>query len=439
MLRYTDFPVELAGDAVNAHVRVLGPVLGGEMNACEGERVSLDLAALGKLLRSVERRSAAPGDLFELGGALGSILFPGRVRELFDRSCLKLGRDSALRLRISALVPELAALPWELAHVARTSGESVEGDFLALRPDVSLVRHQHTGAPAPAVDPSRKVRIVAALASPSDSGALQLPRLDVTRDRDSIQRAVQALGIDKDAIELQVLNNASRQSLAEALYRADVFHFAGHGLFEQRFSGDGQMVGRGEIVLEQPDGSAQRMDSGELAVLLAGARVRLAVLGACDTAKRDAYGEWSGVAPALARENVPAVVAMQLRILDVNANTFLTQLYSHVLAGDPVDEAVYAGRRAIFADRGLAGRDWAVPVLYLRSSEGILFPLQEEENRAPADAPYVRVRQRAGIVRGKRTVAKVGKVTRGTLDVEDTTDVIEIGSESVTVEIDELG
>jgi hypothetical protein len=42
-------------------------------------------------------------------------------------------------------------------------------------------------------------------------------------------------------------------------------------------------------------------------------------------------------------------------------------------------------------------------------------------------------------VRGKRTVAKVGKVTRGTLDVEDTTDVIEIGSESVTVEIDELG
>ena len=118
-----------------------------------------------------------------------------------------------------------------------------------------------------------------------------------------------------------------------------------------------------------------------MAIALGNAGVRLAVLGACNTAERDEGGVWTGVAPALVRENVPAVVAMQYKVETHNAAHFISYLYIRVLGGYTIDEAVFEGRQALFMracqeNGGWAkDRDWGVPVLYLRVSDGILFPL----------------------------------------------------------------
>jgi CHAT domain len=110
-------------------------------------------------------------------------------------------------------------------------------------------------------------------------------------------------------------------------------------------------------------------------VNLGNAGVRLVVLGACNSASRDAGGAWSGVAPALVRENIPAVVAMQFKVLDQNAGLFMAHLYSGVLGGFTIDEAIFEGRQALFKRGGLEDRDWGVPVVYLRARDGVLFPL----------------------------------------------------------------
>ena len=88
---------------------------------------------------------------------------------------------------------------------------------------------------------------------------------------------------------------ATRVALAKALEaEADIFHFAGHGKFNE-----GQ---EGFILLEKEKRRADQYEASFLAQLLSSANVRLAFLGACDSGRRDDQNVWSGVAPALARQ-----------------------------------------------------------------------------------------------------------------------------------------
>jgi hypothetical protein len=81
---------------------------------------------------------------------------------------------------------------------------------------------------------------------------------------------------------------------------------------------------------------------------------------------------WSGVAPALVKAEIPAVVANQYSILDKTAIAFSRQFYQALVGGMTIEAAVSAGRIAAYnADN--EGRDWGVPVLYLRAADGQLF------------------------------------------------------------------
>src|SRR5262249_49983672 len=159
-------------------------------------------------------------------------------------------------------------------------------------------------------------------------------------------------------------------AVLDALNGADMFHFAGHGLFEgTELTPDGVLLKRGSVVLETASGDPDYVASDQLAVALGNAGVRLVVLGACNSASRDAHGAWTGVAPALVREKVPAIVAMQYRLADAAALTFIPYLYARIFQGYTLDEAVFEGRQAIFnaAQDWAKERDWGVPALYLRA------------------------------------------------------------------------
>jgi hypothetical protein len=101
------------------------------------------------------------------------------------------------------------------------------------------------------------------------------------------------------------------------------------------------------------------------------------VLGACKGGTRDRVNAWTGVAPALTRAGIPAVVGMQFTVGDRNAIAFSRQFYRSLAAGQPIDAAVTDGRLAIRNRSGRDERDWGVPVLYLRTEEGVLFPSAE--------------------------------------------------------------
>lgn len=446
-LTYVDFNVEMTDLQADGAftVRVLGQTPGGEMRADEAERATYDADALKMLLRKLEARRLKESEMIELGEALAGMMLPGRVGELFDDSLKAVADDGqGLRVRLRVEPLPLAALPWEYAYRPMTRGERVGQDFLALR-DVSITRYETTGAPLKPLADKDTLRIVAALASPLDQDILNLEK-----DKEAIQAAVAELESHledgREAVESVVLEQTTRTALLNALDGADIFHFSGHGIFEgTELTPEGRLLKKGRIILETEEAESDRFESGQLAVALRQGGVRLVVLGACESAARDEGGAWTGVAPALVREEVPAVVAMQFKVLDKNAARFIAQLYTRVLGGSSIDEAVAAGRRAIFvhSDKGAAERDWGVPVLYSRAPDGVLFPLPEapEGEAAGQEAVplAVRVQRRLGTVRGEAIGVKVEEMLSGSIEVDEEIDVVEEGGTSIGVSIGRMG
>jgi hypothetical protein len=73
---------------------------------------------------------------------------------------------------------------------------------------------------------------------------------------------------------------------------------------------------------------------------------------------------------------------MQNRISDEVAITFATHFYRVVGEGRTVEEAMSVARAAISIT---SDREWSVPVLYTRSRDGILFPMQGSAATSPED------------------------------------------------------
>jgi tetratricopeptide (TPR) repeat protein len=224
-----------------------------------------------------------------------------------------------------------------------------DGAPLAARGDVSFVYCVGDSAPAPD-DPVRPLRILAAFPSPTGTG-VNAQR----RKRHGLAELIAAIARrDGTAIELQVLQyGVTRQRLSEAIAAGggwDVVHLAGHG-------------GRGRFLLDQPDGSADRVSTADLAGLLrpTQARLKLAVLASCESAAEaapdtlrllglpakaakpaanHASGQVSGLAKGLAGELGCAVVATRYLVTDEFSIAFDQVFYDRLLSrGEPAGVA----------------------------------------------------------------------------------------------------
>ena len=115
--------------------------------------------------------------------------------------------------------------------------------------------------------------------------------------------------------------------------------------------------------------------------------LRLVVLNACEGARSARDDPFRGVAQALVRQGIPAVIAMQFEISDPAALVFSQSFYQAIADGLPVDVATVEARRAMFADGNEV--EWATPVLYLRSPDGRVFVrshTSEADRQAREDA-----------------------------------------------------
>jgi hypothetical protein len=213
------------------------------------------------------------------------------------------------------------------------------------------------------------LRILVALASPRGSDPLDL--------KEERRKLNDALGNRPGEIEPDFLENATLNGIRKKLRSLpfQVLHFMGHG-------GWNPHTGEGSLLLEAESGDRDLVSGSLLAEQIKGTSMPvLVVLNACDTARSseiEGASPFGGVAAALVRKGVPAVVAMQFPITDDAAIPFADALYTRIAAGDPVDTAVTEGRVAIRA----AVRDsmeWATPVLFMRSPDGRLFERHSEE------------------------------------------------------------
>ncbi len=468
-MRYEDVTIEIADSTLRTEngqrvgsctVRVLRSPAGA-MPAAQSVKVEYDDKALQLLLGKLDRRQLDRAALIGLGRALAKILLPTAtsddrpgVRELFARSLAMAGPDNGVRLRLH-LPPELSVVPWEFVYVDRAGGEGMDG-FIALDPRIAVVRDEMLDEPVTPPLLTGDIQVVTAVAA-----AEGLPELDLDAEMEYLNRALGEL----PGIEVKPCASATLAKLLPLLVGAGVFHFAGHGDFRRELGArPGTYTGTGFLAFEN-----ERVGAEQFSINLRGNGVRVAVLAGCETGRRDGVSVWSGIAPALAQAGIPAVVANQYSILDKCAIAFSRQFYQALAGGLPIERAVAAGRIAAYnADTN--GRDWGVPVLYMRAADGNLFagatdPAAREAARHSAEADVVvRVKQVkaggvlvgadvermlegklqvavdiAGSVFGKATGANLGQVEGGTIRTRMNVDEIGEGGCVTGVKIDTLG
>lgn len=303
--------------------------------------------------------------LTHLGQTLYDALFQPPASSAW-RSCRDgLEVNEELRIKLTIEPQELSTLPWEMM---------CDPDGYPLASIYSIVRYLPLPRPILPMEVEPPLRVLCVVSSPSD-----WEPLEVDSEKARIQDALQPLR-DQGQVHLDFSDEARFSAIQSQLRRGGyhIFHYIGHGWFDPDKR-------RGHLVFEKPDGTGEEMDARRLKILFDRSSIRLAVLNACETA-RFSLEPLMGVAPALVRADIPAVIAMQFEVPDTSAITFSGMFYQTLAEGYPVDYCVSEARKTLIGEIGLDEVDWAIPSLWMRG-DGVLFKLPESPEPLPPAPP----------------------------------------------------
>jgi hypothetical protein len=302
--------------------------------------------------------SSAIAEARQFGGRLFRALFRGDIYDLY-RHTLSLARGQGRGVRITLCLsgsPELIDVPWEYLYD--------EPDFLAVSAFTPVVRYLDLPRAHRPLQVETPLRLLGVVTNPAE-----YERLDVDRERANLERALSGL-TGTGAVELVWLERPTLGGLLQALQSQTfhALHYIGHGLYDHETE-------QGLLVFEDDSGWARPVSGDQLGMVLHDfSSLRLAVLNACEGARAARNDPFAGVAGALVRRDIPAVVAMQFEISDEAAIVFASGLYQSIAGGAPVDASLAAARLAILAERS-DDIEWGTPVLFMRVPDGRIFDL----------------------------------------------------------------
>ncbi len=270
-----------------------------------------------------------------------------------------------VRLRIDADAPELHALPWELLRDPETRSDLAASSATPF--SRYLAGRWLPGSPIL----QRPIRVLVAIATPANLGEYGLAPLDVAAEWASLQAAT----AEVPDVELTLLPQPCTLAAIEAALRDGhhVLHLIAHGAYSET---------RGEAVLFLADehNRVARVSGDALAGMLARQladtdvrreeKLRLVFLASCQSATRSPADAFRGIAPALVRAGVPAVLAMQDLVPIPTAQSFARTFYERLLQHGQVDLASNEARATLLTKQ-LPGA--AIPVLFMRLRNGLLF------------------------------------------------------------------
>lgn len=289
----------------------------------------------------------------DLGRRLFESVFSGPVLVAWRASVATAGDGLLLRLRLDD-DPRLLRVPWELLFDPEP-GEFIAAERRFIRSLDLQVEPRPLGAPTP-------LRILVVLSCPLDAPPLETRKEWAVLD--------EALGGNVELTVVPPRLEAVDRALRSGEW--DVLHFIGHGHADAK---------GGILILEGRQGEAQAVDHLHLGKYLGRRVLRLIVLNACEGARPGQSDAFSGVAQAIVRKEVPAVVAMQKPISDEAAITFSKAFYGALAEGRTVAEAMWRAREDLFRDHEA---EWSVPVLYLNGpDEPLIIPELKPPPRVP--------------------------------------------------------
>ncbi len=301
-----------------------------------------------------------------------------------DSLVLTAGRQNNLRIRLR-VDRSLANMPWEFLFGQPYGGKNKQ--FLALDRRISLARY----VPAwyfvdrlPIIGPL-KLLIIAA-----NPHSEQYKPVDVESEVQRIRSCLQPYMESSDQNPLLSVDIIEGESTLQTLTRKlrddqyHIIHYIGHGVYHKEQQ-------RSFLVLEGRNRSHIEVDENMLLRVLAPTlpSLRLVVLNTCSGAVAPASEAFSGVAVSLVRNGIPAVVAMQFELSDVAAIEIAEHFYATLMKTGSVDKALTAARvELIFAYHNTP--EWATPVLYLGTTNGTLFTINDEQTRRMEDLERTR-------------------------------------------------
>jgi hypothetical protein len=168
-------------------------------------------------------------------------------------------------------------------------------------------------------------------------------------------------------------------------WQPHVVHIVAHGRHSYSES-EGRLVG--EIAFRASGGDVQWVDEQTIAGCVASSNeMCLVFLQACESGDSglNPYHAVSGMAHAVARREIPAVVAMQFKVNSARANMFARVFYDRLMQRDRIELAMHKGVRELSAAAvGTTGRsDFGIPVLYLRGNAQLLAPIASQTRQDP--------------------------------------------------------
>lgn len=314
--------------------------------------VRLRTAAEGKGQRPAEN------EMRQFAEQLYDFAIRGQVRDVFRRP------TSPLSLQLLSNHAAVEELPWEYMIIPNAP----------LAPDRTrrVVRLMETnGWQAPKVKKlGSKIRVLYAFADPVDQ-----PDVPWKVIHDQIKQQFASL-MQVGTFEIEVIEGANYAALQTALdpsKKTDVFHFNGHGLLKK----DAQGNMAGYLALRSVSGVTEEVSADQIAALLRGCNIPLAVLSACNTSAGNATDAHGIIAKALVNGGgVSAVVANQFSVSTKVAASFASKLYEVLLTKGNIDEAVTEGRLALNGMPGLgqtANIEWGIPTLYRQINSAQLY------------------------------------------------------------------
>jgi CHAT domain len=312
----------------------------------------------GKLSRSAKK--PAP-NLVALGQQLYNGLFQGNLRDSWTcAQGIAHHRRELLQLRLGLKGRDLPRLPWEVLHADdRPLATGTDVVFSRYQPGTSLFKQTRiipSGGP---------LKILMAIASPSDRDSLQLRREVLHLQQELQNRTPHPLknGLHAPDIQLTILEQPDREQLTQALEQGhyQVLHYAGHSNLGPR---------GGELYLvSSRTGLTETLSGDDLAGLLVNNGIQMAVFNSC----RGAYDDSSNLADdsqernlteALVKRGIPAVLAMAESIPDDVALTLTRLFYRNLNQGYPVDLSLSRARAGLISAYGSHQLYWALPILY---------------------------------------------------------------------------
>ncbi len=313
---------------------------------------SIDFVQLDALVRC--------GELDAYGQVLSEAIFSHQeILEIFSRALNTAGTDELrLRLVLGPTVPELQALHWEtlknpLDKTSLAANENILFSRYLSGPIWSTVR----------VRPRTEVKALIAISNPNDLEKYNLPAVDVSGE---FNRAATSLKAIQTRTLLSGQEKCTLKNLIQKLSSGvDVLYLVAHGTL----AGDQPWVW-----LEKEDGTSERVSGVELAKNIRALRLPplLIVLASCEsagkaTAATEGPTALQALGPLLAEAGVPAVLAMQGKILMSSVASMMPVFFAELLKDGQVDRALALARMHLMAEK--APDAW-MPALFMRLPSG---------------------------------------------------------------------